>query len=95
MVISIIGILVGLLLPAINSAREAGRRAKCQSNMRNVVLAILGYVNNKNVFPPSGEFGEDPTPAPVTAFLRHNPATGRCRPVDAGRHRRGQHDADV
>jgi prepilin-type N-terminal cleavage/methylation domain-containing protein/prepilin-type processing-associated H-X9-DG protein len=60
-VISIIGILVGLLLPAINSAREAGRRAKCQSNMRNVVLAILGYVNNKNVFPPSGEFGEDAT----------------------------------
>ena len=59
-VISIIGILVGLLLPAINSAREAGRRAKCQSNMRNVVLAIMGYVNNKNVFPPSGEFGEDP-----------------------------------
>ena len=54
MVISIIGILVGLLLPAINAAREAGRRAKCQSNMRNVVLAILGYVNNKNVFPPVG-----------------------------------------
>jgi prepilin-type N-terminal cleavage/methylation domain-containing protein/prepilin-type processing-associated H-X9-DG protein len=60
-VISIIGILVGLLLPAISAAREAGRRAKCQSNMRNVVLGILGYVNNKNVFPPSGEFGEDPT----------------------------------
>ncbi len=74
-VISIIGILVGLLLPAINSAREAGRRAKCQSNMKNVVLAIIGYVNNKNVFPPSGEFGEDPTPAAVAAFLT-NPASG-------------------
>jgi prepilin-type processing-associated H-X9-DG protein len=37
--------------------------------MRNVVLGILGYVNNKNVFPPSGEFGEDNTPATVTAFL--------------------------
>jgi len=74
-VISIIGILVGLLLPAINSAREAGRRAKCQSNMKNVVLAIIGYVNNKSVFPPSGEFGEDPTPAAVAAFLA-NPATG-------------------
>jgi prepilin-type N-terminal cleavage/methylation domain-containing protein/prepilin-type processing-associated H-X9-DG protein len=68
-VISIIGILVGLLLPAINAAREAGRRAKCQSNMRNVVLGILGYVNNKNTFPPSGEFGEDQTPATQTAFL--------------------------
>ena len=44
-VISIIGILVGLLLPAISSAREAGRRTQCQSNMHNVSLGILGYVN--------------------------------------------------
>src|SRR5437764_6327689 len=58
-VISIIGILVGLLLPAINQAREAGRRAQCQNNMKNVVLAIIGYVNQKNVFPPSAEFAED------------------------------------
>jgi prepilin-type N-terminal cleavage/methylation domain-containing protein len=60
-VISIIGILVGLLLPAINQAREAGRRAQCQNNMKNVVLAIIGYVNQKNVFPPSAEYGEDST----------------------------------
>ncbi len=60
-VISIIGILVGLLLPAVNSAREAGRRTQCQSNMRNIVLAVLGYTNNQNVFPPAGEFGEDAT----------------------------------
>jgi prepilin-type N-terminal cleavage/methylation domain-containing protein len=58
-VISIIGILVGLLLPAINQAREAGRRAQCQNNMKNVVLAIIGYVNQKNVFPPSAEYAED------------------------------------
>jgi prepilin-type N-terminal cleavage/methylation domain-containing protein/prepilin-type processing-associated H-X9-DG protein len=67
-VISIIGILVGLLLPAITAAREAGRRAKCQSNMRNVVLGILGYVTTNNVLPPSGEFGEDPTPSSVATF---------------------------
>jgi prepilin-type N-terminal cleavage/methylation domain-containing protein/prepilin-type processing-associated H-X9-DG protein len=60
-VISIIGILVGLLLPAVQSAREAGRRTQCASNMRNVGLAILGYVNSKNVFPPAGEFCEDAT----------------------------------
>jgi len=58
-VISIIGILVGLLLPAVQSAREAGRRAQCQSNMKNVVLAISGYITTKNVFPPAGVFGED------------------------------------
>jgi len=60
-VISIIGILVGLLLPAIGAAREAGRRAQCQSNLHNVTLGILGYVNQKNVFPPAGEFCEDAT----------------------------------
>jgi prepilin-type N-terminal cleavage/methylation domain-containing protein/prepilin-type processing-associated H-X9-DG protein len=60
-VISIIGILVGLLLPAVQSAREAGRRAQCQSNMHNLTLAIQGYINNKNVFPPAGEFCEDAT----------------------------------
>jgi len=68
-VISIIGILVGLLLPAIGAAREAGRRAQCQSNMHNVTLGILGYVNQKNVFPPAGEFCEDGTTDPT------NPAT--------------------
>jgi prepilin-type N-terminal cleavage/methylation domain-containing protein/prepilin-type processing-associated H-X9-DG protein len=75
-VISIIGILVGLLLPAINAAREAGRRAKCQSNMRNVVLGILGYVNNSNVFPPAGEFWEDQaTLANLTTSGPPNPTT--------------------
>jgi prepilin-type N-terminal cleavage/methylation domain-containing protein/prepilin-type processing-associated H-X9-DG protein len=60
-VISIIGILVGLLLPAINSAREAGRRTQCANNMRNTGLAILGYVNANNAFPPAGEFGNNST----------------------------------
>ncbi len=65
-VISIIGILVGLLLPAVQSAREAGRRTQCQSNMRNVGLAILGYVNSKNAFPAAGTFGENPTSLDIT-----------------------------
>ena len=61
MVISIIGILVGLLLPAIQAAREAGRRAQCQSNMRQMGLGLLGYANRKNVFPAAGVFFDDPT----------------------------------
>src|SRR5271170_1679395 len=72
-VISIIGVLVGLLLPAIGAAREAGRRAQCQSNMHNVTLGILGYVNQKNVFPPAGEFCEDATTA--STVNPANPAT--------------------
>src|SRR6516165_3725637 len=63
-VISIIAILVGLLLPAVNSAREAGRRAQCQSNMHNLSLAVLGYVTSNNAFPPAGVFGEDPLNTP-------------------------------
>ena len=59
MVISIIGVLVGLLLPAINSAREAGRRAQCQNNQKNVGLALVQFSTAKNSFPNSGIFLED------------------------------------
>jgi len=51
-VISIIGMLAGMLLPAINAAREAGRRATCMSNQRQVALALLNYENTKGAFPP-------------------------------------------
>jgi prepilin-type N-terminal cleavage/methylation domain-containing protein/prepilin-type processing-associated H-X9-DG protein len=74
-VISIIGVLVGLLLPAVQSAREAGRRAQCQSNMHNTALAVLGYVNSNNVFPPAGEFGEDATALTGASMAPPDPTT--------------------
>jgi prepilin-type processing-associated H-X9-DG protein len=65
-VISIIGVLVGLLLPAINSAREAGRRVQCQNNQKNVGLALAQFSTAKNSFPNSGIFFEDVNVVKVT-----------------------------
>jgi prepilin-type N-terminal cleavage/methylation domain-containing protein len=50
-VIAIIGVLVALLLPAVQAAREAARRAQCTSNMKNVALAVLNFHEARNHLP--------------------------------------------
>ncbi|NDC63481.1 MAG: DUF1559 domain-containing protein [Planctomycetia bacterium] len=50
-VIAIIGTLVGLLLPAVQSARESGRRITCTNHMKQVGLAILSYESVRKIFP--------------------------------------------
>lgn len=77
-VITIIGILAGLLLPAVNSAREAARRSQCGVNQRNLALAAIQHENTKGQLPgvidKYGFFNgaNDPTdPGVMAGFVNH------------------------
>jgi len=58
-VIAIIGVLLALLLPAVQAVREAARRAACQNNLRQLALATQGYESANRCFPPGQCGGTD------------------------------------
>jgi prepilin-type processing-associated H-X9-DG protein len=59
-VVAIIGVLVGLLLPAVQSTREAARRTSCQNNLRQIGLAMAGFADVRRRYPP-GQIQRQPT----------------------------------
>lgn len=62
-VIAIIGVLIALLLPAIQAAREAARRGQCANNLHQIGLAIENYLSGFGVYPPSSIWPFNANPA--------------------------------
>ncbi|MEM8945180.1 MAG: DUF1559 domain-containing protein [Planctomycetota bacterium] len=66
-VIAIIGVLVALLLPAVQAAREAARRSQCVNNLHNLALAMHNYASSNGSFPPAELRRGDPSITPASS----------------------------
>jgi prepilin-type N-terminal cleavage/methylation domain-containing protein/prepilin-type processing-associated H-X9-DG protein len=74
-VIAIIGILVALLLPAVQAAREAARRSECANTLKQLSLGLLNHADTRKYFPVGGEVGytRDQNGQYVEGGFKNNP----------------------
>jgi prepilin-type N-terminal cleavage/methylation domain-containing protein/prepilin-type processing-associated H-X9-DG protein len=78
-VIAIVGVLIALLLPAVQGAREAGRRVQCVNNLKQIGLAVHSYLESRGVLPlgqgpePSGTWNGWSSLAMVLPYLEQGP----------------------
>lgn len=79
-VIAVIGVLAGLLLPALSGAREKGRRVACASNLRQIGIAIMSYASDNQNHTPTADWNAPATPGRPVSWAQALVNGNYCTP---------------